>query len=148
MVRKAKESTIDIEELPELIPPIFQQAQLSLANHRKNVVSLHKLHEQAAQITQTLGKGKGIQLTGEAAFSKAFISMVNRILPIKKGVSQADKSIKFVAAFVRYTSEKGESAYFIAWWLSAYLWHQLLKRSRRMEKQTRKTQQPPDSWLS
>ncbi|KAG8972407.1 hypothetical protein FRC05_010118 [Tulasnella sp. 425] len=106
MVRKAKESTIDIEELPELIAPIFQQAQLSLANHRKNVVSLHKLHEQAAQITQTLGKGKGIQLTGEAAFSKAFISMVNRILPIKKGVSQADKSIKFVAAFVRYTSEK------------------------------------------
>lgn len=139
---------MDIEELPELIAPIFQQAQFSLANHRKNVVSLHKLHEQAAQITQTLGKGKGIQLTGEAAFSKAFISMVNRILPIKKGVSQADKSVKFVAAFVRYTSEKGESADFITWWLSAYLWHQLLKRRRRMEKQTRKTQQPPDLWLS
>ncbi|KIO22870.1 hypothetical protein M407DRAFT_15642 [Tulasnella calospora MUT 4182] len=93
-------------ELPELIAPIFQQAQFSLANHRKNVVSLHKVHEQAAQITQSLGKGKGLQLTGEAAFNKAFISMVNRILPIKKGVSQADKSIKFVAAFVRYTSEK------------------------------------------
>lgn len=108
MVRKPKETTLDIEELPELIAPIFQQAQFSLANHRKNVVSLHKLHEQAAQVTQTLGKGKGLQLTGEAAFNKAFISMVNRILPIKKGVSQADKSIKFVAAFVRYTSEKGE----------------------------------------
>ncbi|KAG8963687.1 hypothetical protein FRC00_005396 [Tulasnella sp. 408] len=106
MVRKPKDTAIDIEELPELIAPIFQQAQFSLANHRKNVVSLHKLHEQAAQVTQTLGKGKGLQLTGEAAFNKAFISMVNRILPIKKGVSQADKSIKFVAAFVRYTSEK------------------------------------------
>ncbi|KAG9019330.1 hypothetical protein FRB90_003736, partial [Tulasnella sp. 427] len=96
----------DIEELPELLAPIFQQAQLSLANHRKNVVSLHKIHEQAAQVTQALAKGKGVQLIGEAAFTKAFIAMVNRILPIKKGVSQADKSIKFVAAFVRYTSEK------------------------------------------
>ncbi|KAG8932901.1 hypothetical protein FRC01_011776 [Tulasnella sp. 417] len=106
MVRKPKETTIDIEELSERLAPIFQQAQFSLANHRKNVVSLHQIHEQAAQVTESLGKGKGIQLTGEAAFNKAFISMVNRILPIKKGVSQADKSIKFVAAFVRYTSEK------------------------------------------
>lgn len=107
MVRQAKAAQLDITQLDELIGPIFQQAQFTLANHRKNVVSLHTIHVQAAQVTETLAKGKGIQLTGEAMFNKAFVGMINRALPVKKGVSQADKVVKFVAAFVRYTSEKG-----------------------------------------
>ncbi|KAG8897239.1 hypothetical protein FRB99_008349, partial [Tulasnella sp. 403] len=106
MVRQPKSTQLDLSTLDEAIAPIFQQAQLSLANHRKNVVSLYKLHVQASQITETLPKGRGVQLTGEAAFNKEFIGMVNRILPIKKGVAQADKATKFIAAFVRYIFEK------------------------------------------
>ena len=110
MGRKAKPTAqLDLETLPDIVAPIFQQAQFSLANHRKNVVALHKIHEQAAQVTETLAKGKTIQLVGEAAFNKAFIGMLNRVLPVKKGVSQADKVVKFIATFVRYTSEKGGS---------------------------------------
>lgn len=107
MVRAPTAVTLELSSLDELIAPIFQQAQFTLANHRKNVVSLHRIHVQAAQITETLPKGRGVQLTGEAAFNKSFIGMVNRVLPVKRGVSQADKAVKFVAAFVRYAMEKG-----------------------------------------
>ncbi|KAG8843652.1 hypothetical protein FRB96_003876 [Tulasnella sp. 330] len=106
MVRAPKAAQLELASIEELIAPIFQQAQFTLANHRKNVVSLHKIHVEAAQITETLSKGRGIQLIGEAAFNKAFIGMINKALPVKRGVSQADKAIKFVAAFVRYATEK------------------------------------------
>ncbi|KAG8927529.1 hypothetical protein FRC02_008084, partial [Tulasnella sp. 418] len=100
------EPSIQLDDLPALVAPIFQQAQFSLANHKKNIVSLHKPHAQASQITETLPKGKGVQLNGEAAFNKVFMDMVNRVLPLKKGVTQADKIVKFVASFVKYTTEK------------------------------------------
>ncbi|KAG8985209.1 hypothetical protein FRB93_006052 [Tulasnella sp. JGI-2019a] len=106
MVRAPRAAALELTSLDELIAPIFQQAQFTLANHRKNVVSLHRIHVQAAEITETLPKGRGIQLTGEAAFNKSFIGMVNKVLPVKRGVSQADKAVKFVAAFVRYATEK------------------------------------------
>lgn len=109
MVRQPKAPSIDVSALDEHIGPIFQQAQFTLANHRKNVVSLHKIHVHAAQVTETLAKGKGIQLTGEASFNKAFVGMLNKVLPVKRGVSQADKVVKFAAAYVRYSTEKGES---------------------------------------
>lgn len=108
MGRKAKPTAaLDINTLPELFAPIFHQAQFSSANHRKNVVALHKIHVQAAEVTKPVEDGPGIQLIGEGAFNKTFVSMLNHILPMKKGVTQADKLVKFVAAFLRYTSEKG-----------------------------------------
>lgn len=106
MVRQPKSAALNLDNLADSVAPIFQQAQFSLANHRKNVVALHKIHEQAAEITEA--KGKNVQLTGEAAFNKCFQAMVNHALPLKKGVSQGDKVIKFAAAFVRYSSEKGK----------------------------------------
>jgi len=104
--RRAPEA-FDLENLHESIYPIFTQVQLTLANHRKNVVSLHKIHNQAAEVTEVLPRNKGIQLTGESAFNKVFVDMLNRVLPVKKGVAQADKVIKFVAHFVKYTAERG-----------------------------------------
>lgn len=117
MVRAPKAAALELASIEELVAPVFQQAQFTLANHRKNVVSLHKIHVQAAQITETLSKGRGIQLTGEAAFNKVFIGMVNKVLPVKRGVSQADKAVKFVAAFVRYAMEKGMPLRCYAVWM-------------------------------
>jgi condensin complex subunit 3 len=34
--------------------------------------------------------------------------MVNRVLPIKKGVAVADRVVKFVASYVAYSTEQGE----------------------------------------
>ncbi|KAF8605217.1 hypothetical protein BDV93DRAFT_543748 [Ceratobasidium sp. AG-I] len=98
---------VDPEAFTSQIPAIFQQTQTSLANHRKNVVALAKLFSGCAGIYEEVGgRGGGIRLTGEKAFQVAFAKMVNNILPIKKGVSNADKVVKFIGAFVKYITDK------------------------------------------
>jgi condensin complex subunit 3 len=95
-----------LESVPILLQPIFQQVQETVANHRKNHVSLRKIHEQCASITEPTAKG--LKLVGEKAFNTAFISMVNCILGVKKGVAVADRVVKFVAGYVAYVTEQGE----------------------------------------
>jgi condensin complex subunit 3 len=96
------------DQLPDLLPQIFQQSQLTLANHRKNIVSLRKLQQSCAQITTSSKDGKSLKLVGEKAFNEQMINMVNRVLGIKKGVVQADRVVKFVASYVAYCTEQGE----------------------------------------
>ncbi|KAG9120574.1 hypothetical protein FRC07_003879 [Ceratobasidium sp. 392] len=92
------------------IPAIFQQTQVTLANHRKNVVALAKLFSGCAGIYEEVkGRGGGIRLTGEKAFQTTFAKMVNNVLPVKKGVSNADKVVKFIGAFVKYITDKAAS---------------------------------------
>ena len=52
---------------------------------------------------------KGVKLIGEKAFNTSFIDMVNRVLPIRKGVAVADRVVKFVEQYVTYTTEQGET---------------------------------------
>ncbi|TXT10982.1 hypothetical protein VHUM_01733 [Vanrija humicola] len=92
------------ETLPSVVPPIFDQAQGTTANHRKNIVQLRKVQEKCAEITEKTPKGE--RLVGERAFSSIFIDMVNRILPVKKGVGVADRIVKFVAGYVTYITEQ------------------------------------------
>ena len=108
---------VDPEAFTSQIPAIFQQTQTSLANHRKNVVALAKLFSGCAGIYEEVGgRGGGIRLTGEKAFQVAFAKMVNNVLPIKKGVSNADKVVKFIGAFVKYITDKGEwSILYVGW---------------------------------
>lgn len=94
------------DSLPLLVPPIFDQAQGSVANHRKNAGNLRKIQEQCASITEETDKG--IRLIGERAFNSLFVDMVNRVLPIKKGVTVADRIVKFVATFVELTTAQGK----------------------------------------
>ena len=53
------------------------------------------------------GGRAGTKLVGEKAFNSLFIDMINRVLPIKKGVSVADRVVKFVASYVTYVTEQG-----------------------------------------
>lgn len=91
--------------LPTAVPPIFEQAQATTANHRKNIVQLRKVQETCASLTEETSKG--LKLVGERAFNALFIDMVNRVLPVKKGVAVADRIVKFVANYVAYTTEQG-----------------------------------------
>ncbi|ORY20755.1 nuclear condensing complex subunit [Naematelia encephala] len=93
------------DTLPHLIPPIFEQAQHTTANHRKNIVALRKIHEQAATFTESASKG-GIKLVGERAFTGVFLDMVNRVLVVKKGVAVGDRVVKFVAGYVAYCTQQ------------------------------------------
>lgn len=81
------------------------QCQTSLANHRKNVTALAKIHAQTSDVWEEVSKG--IKLTGEKAFNDRFMEMVYHVLPIKKGVPNADRVIKFIGAFILHISQKG-----------------------------------------
>lgn len=98
-----------IGALSDSMPKIFEQAQVSGANHQKNYVSLNKLHHEAASYTQPTKDNMDIQLIGEKAFEDLFISMLLRVLPIKKGATVVDRIIRFVAGYIQYVNEKGKS---------------------------------------
>lgn len=90
-----------LEKLVEAIPPFFQEAQHSLANHRKNAVALHRIHAQCSQVTEETPRG--LKLIGEKAFNTSFIACINRVLLLKKGVTQADRCLKFVSSYAIYS---------------------------------------------
>jgi condensin complex subunit 3 len=92
-----------ISSISAALPPHFQQAQHTLANHRKNIVSLHRLHLSCSAVTEQ--SSKGIRLVGEKAFNDAFLGCFNRVLSLRKGVSNADRIIKFIAAYSAYAQE-------------------------------------------
>jgi len=98
-----------LESLADAIPPIFAQCQTSLANHKKNAIALTKIHGQTSDVWEQVPP-RGMRLTGEKAFNDRFIDMVNRVLLIKKGISNADRIVKFIAAFILHVSQKGACA--------------------------------------
>ena len=104
-----KTRTLGLADIPLEVPKIFDQAQLSIANHQKNYVALYKLQVEAARVTHTVNNSNLVKLTGERAFEEAFIHMVARILPIKKGPAPVDKVVKFVGGYTKFLNEKGMS---------------------------------------
>jgi condensin complex subunit 3 len=103
----AAKSASVLDRLQELLAAIFDQAQLSLANHRKNCVALYKLHHQAGTITQLVKNDTVLKLVGERKFGDVFIGLVNRVLVVKKGPATADRIVRFVGSYVKFMNEKG-----------------------------------------
>ncbi|KAK1232890.1 chromosome condensation complex Condensin, subunit G [Marasmius sp. AFHP31] len=101
----APRQNIPLEDIPSQIASKFDEAQSSVANHRKNCVNLYKLHGQASAIFQPTKKGKAVELIGEITFQDAFVDMVNRILDVKKG-GFADRIVKFVGSYVKFVNDK------------------------------------------
>lgn len=95
-----------LESFADAIPPIFMQCQNSVASHRKNVIALAKIHAATSDIWEEVPP-RGIRLIGEKAFNDRFLDMLNRVLPIKKGVPNADRIVKFIGAFILHISQKG-----------------------------------------
>jgi condensin complex subunit 3 len=95
------------EQVSTTIPRILDQAQISLANHQKNLVAFYKLHTEAAQYTETVRRGNGVKLIGERIFEQMVMQMLTRVLPLKKGVTQADRVVKFVGGYIKFINEKG-----------------------------------------
>lgn len=102
-----------LDELYESVANIFEQAQASLANHKKNSVALFKIHAKAAEVTQPSKNGNGVKLVGEKAFQDVIVEMVSRVLVVKKGPANADRIVKYVGGFVRFMNEKGECFFFL-----------------------------------
>ena len=86
------------------LPPHFQDAQYSIASHRKNCVSLFRLHVRCAQVTEQTERG--VRLVGEKLFNECFFGCLHRILGLKKGMKNADRICKFVATYAAYAIEQ------------------------------------------
>ncbi|KZT24842.1 hypothetical protein NEOLEDRAFT_1134516 [Neolentinus lepideus HHB14362 ss-1] len=95
-----------LEDLSLAIPKIFDQAQVSIANHQKNYVALYKLHNDAAKHTEPINKGKTMKYVGEKIFQDVMVDMISRLLPLKKGTTVADRIIKFLGGYVKFANEK------------------------------------------
>lgn len=100
--------------LQELIAPRFEEAQLSMANHRKNTVGLYKAHLQAstgssrANGKPTKKSMKHDSVQGEEEFGEVFLDMLGRVMLAKKGTC-SDRVLRFVGGYVKYLNEKSES---------------------------------------
>lgn len=108
--RTRPEATADSvrEQVSAIVPKILDQAQISIANHQKNLVALYKLQTEAAQYTESVRRGQGVRLIGERIFEQVVLQMLTRVLPVKKGATQADRVVKFVGGFIKFVNEKGE----------------------------------------
>ncbi|KAJ7064682.1 nuclear condensing complex subunit [Mycena amicta] len=92
------------DTLQASVAAIFEQAQTSLANHRKNCVALYKIHVNSA----AKGSSKKRSAPGDqTAFVASFLDMVGRVLSAKKGPPTVERVIKFIAHYVRFVNEKG-----------------------------------------
>lgn len=89
------------------VPRILDQAQISTANHQKNLVALYKIQAEAAQYVEYVKKGKGFKPVGEKIFEDCLLQMLVRVLPMKKGTPQADRVVRFVGGFIKFINEKG-----------------------------------------
>lgn len=52
---------------------------------------------------------KSLKLTGERTFEDVFHDMIMRVLPLKKGTSVADRTVKFIAGYTKFITEKSTS---------------------------------------
>lgn len=95
------------EQIATHVPRILDQAQISTANHQKNLVALYKLQAEAAQYRENTRRGKAFKLVGEQIFKASLIDMIMRVLPLKKGTAQADRIVKFIGGYIRFVNEKG-----------------------------------------
>ena len=98
-----------ISSLSLFVPHIFQGAQESVTNHRKNAVALRKFQLQCSNYNHaathpSISDGNNF---GENEFNKEFVRMVNKILPVKKGLPAAERVVAFIVTFVNYCREKG-----------------------------------------
>ena len=97
----------DAQDLFSKLSNIFDQAQNTTANHQKNIIALHKIYIDIAQIRGKTKDGASI-LTGEKQFEQVIYAILLRLLESKKG-APGDRVVKFFAGFVRHINDKGES---------------------------------------
>jgi condensin complex subunit 3 len=98
----------NLETLHAQIVEILQGAQNESSLHKRRVKALCKLHAQAATHVEK-GKQPGhVKRVGEKKFNEAFWKAIANVLPVRKGLVEADRVIRLVGAFVQQlTTESG-----------------------------------------
>ncbi|KAJ3902884.1 nuclear condensing complex subunit [Lentinula edodes] len=102
--RTRPDSQTNTEDLLLEVSEIFDQVQNTSANHQKNIVALHKIFVDLAQLRGRTKDGDTI-LIGERKFEQAIYSILLRLLESKKG-GPGDRVVKFFGGFVKCLNEK------------------------------------------
>lgn len=99
---------LDPETLHEQIVEVLQGAQNESSLHKRRVKVLCKLHAQSATLVEK-GKQPGqVKRVGEKKFNESFWKTIANVLPVRKGVVEADRVVRLVGAFVQQlTTENG-----------------------------------------
>lgn len=105
---RQQDQRTNLEYLSATAPKIFEQVQVSVANHQKNCVALHKIQSDAARFCEDVDNGNSIKLTGEKMFEEMVQCMLFHVLPLKKGTTTADRVVRFIGAFIKFINEKGK----------------------------------------
>ncbi|CAG8479870.1 4953_t:CDS:10 [Diversispora eburnea] len=98
-----------IAALSVAIPQIFQECQKAVTNHRKNAITLRKLQLKCSKyIPLNLdATSEEEEITnGELMFNEEFVRNLNKVLPIKKGLLNVERVIRFIAFFAAFNCEK------------------------------------------
>jgi condensin complex subunit 3 len=94
-VDKALSTMVVKAQIPH-VPEFFQQAQTSIALHRKLLIQLHKGHKKVAG-----------DLNKEDDFTQQFILCINRVLGVKKRSAEIKRIDMFITNYIRFIQEKG-----------------------------------------
>ncbi|ODQ81013.1 hypothetical protein BABINDRAFT_170716 [Babjeviella inositovora NRRL Y-12698] len=76
------------ELIQQAIAQIFQDAQMTVSGHRKQVILLKRIHSRA------------VELEFEDEFNMFFTKLLNKVLPIKRGERVAENIAKFCLSYV------------------------------------------------
>ncbi|OWB75857.1 hypothetical protein B5S32_g4 [[Candida] boidinii] len=95
---KIKDKNVQAEEIHDSLAKIFQDAQLSMAGHKKQIVLLKNLLQTAHKL----------DLDDE--FNLSFCKMINKILPIKRTEVVGDRIVKLIAGFVNSLSTESDES--------------------------------------
>jgi condensin complex subunit 3 len=100
-----------LETAPGILANALEQSQRTASNHRKNINIVYKLFQQCSLIVEKLANGRGTRLSGEKAFIDTLKENgINRVLVVKRGVTEADRVIRFICAFISHATEQHEAA--------------------------------------
>lgn len=105
MPAKPKESPEEfLDSLHDTLATIFHGAQANNASHKRRIKTLCQLQAEAASHVQhkqaKRGQEESVLLVGEKTFNRAFWLVTLCTLDVKRGVVEADRTIRFIGAFV------------------------------------------------
>ncbi|KAI8454387.1 nuclear condensing complex subunit [Phakopsora pachyrhizi] len=97
---------------------IFNKSQNSITSHRKLVIHLHSVFLSAIKIRDgededekaSKDSSSRIRLIGERVFTETIYSVLDHLVITKKGVTEADRVIKFLRSFFAFATENEKSS--------------------------------------
>lgn len=99
-----------LASVPAILGNCLEQSQKTVSNHRKNINIAYKLFQQCSTVVERGSNGKIKKLIGEITFiSTLKENGINRLVVLKRGITEADRVIKFICGFIAHAIEQQQA---------------------------------------